>query len=200
MEYTEHTTTEDENLSPELLEANRLAESFLSSSTFDLQPSTEDLDRWSRLFGYTALEAQHLLVEHRTSLGVLHVSDEHWDLVRAEREAVGYDREAYEHLLGLESVLEMHSAYVSNGGVGEDGEEEGVGEGRGGGVFMFRLGGLLESVEKVMEITGLEHRPKVIMAQGENGQTELCAVDGNAKKRIEEWLKYKSVLIKDDGK
>jgi hypothetical protein len=71
------------------------------------------------------------------------ISDDHWELVRTEKEALGYDREAYEHNLQLLKVFKDHTVFIPASGM--DGEM----------MLLFRLGGLLDSAEKVKEIASL---------------------------------------------
>jgi len=42
---------------------------------------------------------------HRRQQRRERITDDHWELVRTEKEALGYDREAYEHNLSLLPVL-----------------------------------------------------------------------------------------------
>lgn len=59
---------------------------------------------------------------------------------------------------------------------------------------LIRLGGLLDSAEKVMEVAGLEDVPDVTEGMNEMGVARFCMVDEEAKKRIEEWVEQQQVL------
>jgi hypothetical protein len=107
------------------------------------------------------------------------VSDEHWLLVRAQKEDAGHDRETYEHSLSLKSVFDSRSAAVPHPD--------------GGLVLLFRLGGLLGDAEKVREVAGLEEAPVVQEGWSERGPVRFVVVDKSAKKRLEEWLTLQSV-------
>lgn len=87
---------------------------------------------------------------------------------------MGHDRETYEHSLQLGNVLKSQSATIP----GVDGKN----------ACLFRLGGLLGSKEKVMEIAGLEFEPKVVEGQSEMGVALFCMVDEKAKWKIEKYL------------
>jgi hypothetical protein len=112
------------------------------------------------------------------------ITDEHWALVQAEKEAAGYDREAYEHSLRLPDVFKDNSATIPT--TGENGET----------VLLFRLGGLLKSAEKVKEVAGLEKLPKVVEGESEVGIVKFCVVEKETQRKLEEWLVQQAVLQK----
>ena len=112
------------------------------------------------------------------------LTDDHWALIKDEKEALGYDREAYEHSLQLPSVFKGQSASIAT--AGEDGEM----------MLLFRLGGLLGSPEKVQEVAGLEEPPAVMDGMSEMGVVKFCAVDKEAQKKLEDWLTQQAVLQK----
>lgn len=112
------------------------------------------------------------------------ITDDHWALIKDEKEALGYDREAYEHGLQLPKVFKGQSASIPT--TGADGEM----------VLLFRLGGLLDTAEKVQEIAGLQRPPTVMTGESEMGLVKFCAVDKDAQKKLEEWLTQQAVLHK----
>lgn len=61
-------------------------------------------------------------------------------------------------------------------------------------MLLFRLGGLLDSPEKVKEIAGLSELPVVREGMSEMGIVEFCVVDLEVQKKLEEWLAQKAVL------
>ena len=68
-----------------------------ASTVSEEAPSPAQVSRWQKLFGYSYSDAIDYLQEYRTDLTRPRVSDDHWDLVRVDKEAAGYDREAYEY-------------------------------------------------------------------------------------------------------
>jgi hypothetical protein len=108
------------------------------------------------------------------------ISDDHWELIKAEKEAAGYDREAYEHSLQLKDVFRGQSAAIP----APDGDL----------MLLFRLGGVLDSAEKVKEVAGMDEVPIVREGSSERGPVKFCVVDQEAKKKLEEWLTQQSVL------
>ncbi|PVH77504.1 hypothetical protein DL98DRAFT_637637 [Cadophora sp. DSE1049] len=167
----------------------------LASNATTLNPSLPtayEISRWATLFNYTPSEANALLIAHRSDITRTPISDAHWSLVRADREKVGYDREAYEHALALVDVLRSQSSVVVDG--------------EGKRWTLFRLGGVLGGEEKVRGICGGEKELKVTkgvgvglgMGFGEGGQeVEFVWVDEDGKRKVEEWLRGWGVLGKE---
>jgi hypothetical protein len=110
------------------------------------------------------------------------ITDEHWALIKDGKEALGYDREAYEHSLQLPQVFKSQSATIP--APSADGEM----------MMLFRLGGPLDSPEKVKEIAGLNELPVVRKGWSEMGMMKFCVVDLNVQKKLEEWLAQRAVL------
>ena len=63
-------------------------------------------------------------------------------------------------------------------------------------MLLFRLGGLLDSAEKVKEVAGLEKLPRVVVGEGGMGIMKFCLVERETQKKLEEWLVQQSVLQK----
>lgn len=59
-------------------------------------PTDEQIGRWQKLFNYTRREAFNLIKAQRSDLTRSRITDEHWELVREEKEGMGHDRETYE--------------------------------------------------------------------------------------------------------
>jgi hypothetical protein len=59
---------------------------------------------------------------------------------------------------------------------------------------LFRLGGLLESAEKVKEIVCLDKMSEVREGSNEMGMVKFCVVDMEAQKKLEKWLAQRAVL------
>ncbi|KAF1843986.1 uncharacterized protein K460DRAFT_408302 [Cucurbitaria berberidis CBS 394.84] len=145
-------------------------------------PTPETTKRWRRLFGYSQMEAVKLIGDQRGDVTRERITDEHWTLIREEKEILGYDREAYEHSLQLSHVFKRQSALIPT--TGSDGAM----------MLLFRLGGLLSTPEKVKEVAGLEELPVVREGMSEMEMVKFCAVDKEAQKKLEDWLTQQSVL------
>jgi hypothetical protein len=155
-------------------EVERMAQAATASDAVESEsfPTDDQLERWQRLFKYTRREAFNLIKAQRSDITRTRITDEHWSLVRDEKEAQGHDRETYEHSLQLGNVLKSQSATIP----GADGKN----------IFLFRLGGILGDVERVRGIVGGE--VSVVEGQSEMGVANFCLVDEEGKEKIEEFL------------
>jgi hypothetical protein len=119
---------------------------------------------------------------HRVTVTRERITDDHWALIKDEKEDLGYDREAYEHSLQLPKVFKSQSATIPSNGA--DGEL----------MLLFRLGGLLDTPEKIKDIAGLEELPVVKEGMSEMGPLRFCVVDKEVQRKLEGWLAQKAVL------
>ncbi|KAF2641221.1 hypothetical protein P280DRAFT_542367 [Massarina eburnea CBS 473.64] len=145
-------------------------------------PSADTIQRWKKLFGYSDMEATQLVSQQRADVTRERISDDHWAEVSAAKEALGYDREAYEHSLQLQKVFKDNSATITATSSG------------GETTLFFKLGGLLDSPEKVKELAGLEELPKVVVGMGTTGPVKFCLVNKKTQKRLQKWLVQQTVL------
>jgi hypothetical protein len=122
------------------------------------------------------------ILSHHLTVTRERITDDHWTLIKDEKEALGYDREAYEHSLQLPKVFKGQSATIPTNGA--DGEL----------MLLFRLGGLLDTPQKVKDIAGLDELPVVKEGMNELGPVRFCVVDKEVQKKLEEWLAQKAVL------
>lgn len=134
--------------------------------------SGEDIARWQMLFGFTKLEAARLIEVHRHDYARVRVSDELWATVRSDKEAGGFDREAYEFSLVHQRRLPPHL------------ESEEV-----SGTFILQLQWPLDTLEKVQQIAHLPEVPAFVSGIGESGQSSaFCEIDGRGRARILAWV------------
>ncbi|KAL8908325.1 MAG: hypothetical protein Q9207_000853 [Kuettlingeria erythrocarpa] len=138
---------------------------------------------WQNLFGYSEVEAEEQIKAHRFDLNRQKISDEAWQLIQAGKEAKGYDREAYEHMLHL-YTMDASQPFVSH-----DTD-----------TFVFKLGGPLDCEETLCSAIGYPVR--VMQGRSEGGlegagtsfmhaplkEASFAKVDGATKKKIEQWL------------
>ncbi|KAI0529949.1 hypothetical protein GGR58DRAFT_518840 [Xylaria digitata] len=87
-----------------LNELESLAEVATRQSEQPDEPCHNDIKRWQSLFGLSYSQALQEIQNHRSDLSRPRVSESHWEIVRAEKEAQGFDKEAY--LLRLEGPIE----------------------------------------------------------------------------------------------
>ncbi|KAF2827439.1 hypothetical protein CC86DRAFT_455101 [Ophiobolus disseminans] len=145
-------------------------------------PTPDTIECWKKLFRYSHMEAVRLIGDQRGDVTRERISDDHWALIKDEKEALGYDREAYEHSLQLPKVFKGQSATIPTASVD------------GGLMLLFRLGGLLDTPEKVKQIAGLDGVPVVKGGMSEMGMVQFCVVDKETQKKLEEWLVQRAVL------
>ncbi|MCJ1248252.1 hypothetical protein MMC30_005469 [Trapelia coarctata] len=166
----------------ERMALNAVAEYTLTS---DAEPSHDEIERWQRLFRYSYSDAADQL---RCNLARARITDEHWDLVRLEKEADGYDREAYEH-----SMQNGQSTCSQPNDQAPEAESSGRGN---NAVYIFKLGGPLAEPRQIQTAAGLSSFPNLIKGFGEQGISSFCRVDTMAKRAIEEWLSREQVSYK----
>ncbi|KAJ4348123.1 uncharacterized protein N0V89_009495 [Didymosphaeria variabile] len=166
-------------------EAERMAQAAgaADAQIADEYPSPETIERWKRLFGYSSVEAANLITAQRQDAVTRErITDEHWALIEGAEEAAGYDREAYEHRQQLPELFKSNGTTIP-----VKGQEESL-------MFGFRMGGLLNSAEKVKEVGKMEGLPNVEDGWSETGPVKFCMVDLKTKRNLEEWLAQWAVL------
>ncbi|KAK1520720.1 uncharacterized protein CCOS01_10839 [Colletotrichum costaricense] len=84
----------------------------LESMAMTQQDNTEtdydDIKRWQSLFGYIYSSAAKKIQDHRSNFARFHVSELHWDIVRAEKNSRGYDKDYYEYSGSLSQTQTSH--------------------------------------------------------------------------------------------
>ncbi|KXH31221.1 hypothetical protein CNYM01_04452 [Colletotrichum nymphaeae SA-01] len=83
-------------------------ESMAMTQQDNTEPDYDNIKRWQSLFGYTYSGAAQKIQDHRSNFARVHVSELHWDMVRAEKESQGYDKESYEYSCGLPQTQTSH--------------------------------------------------------------------------------------------
>lgn len=132
--------------------------------------SEETISRWRRLFSCSSmLEAKKLLEHHRNNLTRACVSDEHWEIVRTEKEAGGYDRESYEFSLECEknqatNLIKQKLATTMN-----------MGSKLRKSYFILKLEGPLSSAIRIQEAARLGTLPTIVIGETSCGKQALSA-------------------------
>lgn len=140
------------------------------------EPMKDTTARWQTLFKLSHDEAIDRIQEHRHNLTRTRISDEHWELVRAEQEHQGYDREAYEY------GLELQKKKAALPGLLPSVEGSAV-------TYLVELAGPLDGPEKVQRAAGMQTAPSVVSGTSlEQGRSlRLCCIDGAAKNALLRW-------------
>lgn len=143
------------------------------------EPISATMNRWQKLFHLSQGEVVDRLMDHRNNLTRTRVTDAHWDTVRLEKEAEGYDREAYEYELELQKKKALLPDLVPSA---ED--EAGISV-----TYLVELSGLLDTPEMVKHAADLESTPELVAGRSveEGRRVLLCCVDGTAKTAILHW-------------
>jgi hypothetical protein len=114
------------------------------------------------------------------------ISDEHWEIIRADLEARGYNRSAYEHELAAGGKRATPGAP----------SKAKVSASQARATYIIKLEGPLSTPEHVTVAAGLTTPPEFIQGEGDDGDTSFCIVNGIAKQAITEWLALQgSVLV-----
>jgi hypothetical protein len=134
----------------------------------------DDIERWQTLFGYSSSEASNRIIQHRNDITRTRVSDALWELLKAEKVAEGYDREAYE--FSLTQRISMRAARAA------------LADNEGRLMFILQLHGPLDTPEKVKAAAQLKETPEVVTGVGESDTAKFVQIDGAGKARLLVWL------------
>ena len=165
-------------------------ESMATNVTLDADteshPSEKEITRWQTLFGYSHQEAIDHLEALQHDLSRYRVSNDHWDLIRAEKESEGYSRGAYEHWVGtLRQSKPSHQVSSS------------IETSTSSGSYLVLLEGALSTPDIIQDIVNLSEPPKVIQATSEETSDAMfCRIDGDTKRSIENWLSHQKSTFK----
>ncbi|KAI0834479.1 hypothetical protein F5Y06DRAFT_155424 [Hypoxylon sp. FL0890] len=141
------------------------------------EPDNGDIQRWQSLFGYTYAQAAQKIQEHRSDLSRVLVTESHWEIVRAEKEAQGYDKEAYEHSCGLVTRTSLLKPQKVPSKTTRP------------SLYLLKLEGPLSNVDQVKAAAGLHETPTELNATDDTGKpTAFCKVDTEGKEKILEFL------------
>ena len=145
--------------------------------------SEEDTARWQRLFHLTAAEVTSQIEAHRNNLARLRISDALWAEVQHNKEAEGFDREAFEYSLAHRQMVPRAAA--PSPGLADT-----------SGTFLVQLAGPLDTAEKLRNAASLSSLPAIVSGTDESGaEAYFCEMDGTARSNVLAWLStYRSGL------
>lgn len=148
----------------------------LQGEAGESEPISSTIARWQTLFELSQDEAIDRIMDHRNNLTRIRILDAHWDMLRSEKEADGYDREAYEH----ELELQKKKTALPNLLPAAEGSLV---------TYLVELNGPLDSPEKVQQAAEMDSAPPVVSGQSleEGRQVMLCCIDSSAKSAILRW-------------
>ena len=140
------------------------------------EPMMDTVKRWQKLFRLSDDAAIDRIQEHRNNLTRTRISDAHWDMIRSEKEANGYDRESYEYELELQKKKAVLPDLLPSAG-------------HGNLTYLVELNGVLDTPDKVQQAAGMHETPAVVTGRSlEKGcPVWLCCIDGAAKDTLLKW-------------
>ncbi|KAI1282207.1 hypothetical protein F5Y07DRAFT_410800 [Xylaria sp. FL0933] len=153
-------------------ELELLAQAATQGSEEPEEPDYNDVKRWQSLFGFTYSQSLQQIQSHRSNLSRLFVSDAHWDIVRAEKEAQGFNKEAYEYSCTFKSA-KPPKTQATNPNLS----------------YLIRLGGPIDSVEMVKLASQMKHEPPVYYGTDDDDMpATFCKIDTSARNNILAYL------------
>lgn len=154
------------------------------SKALPSEPIAATMARWERLFGLPQDEAINRIMEHRNNLTRTRVSDDHWETVCPDKEAQGYDREAYEFEIDLQKKKANLPGLLP--------AAEGEAESRL--TYLVELNGPLADAEAVRRAASLAELPEQVSGWSveERRSVELCIIGCEAKVSILRWASSKA--------
>ncbi|KAI2470531.1 hypothetical protein F4781DRAFT_176151 [Annulohypoxylon bovei var. microspora] len=141
------------------------------------EPDNGDINRWQSLFGYTYSQAAQKIQDHRSDLSRVLVTESHWEIVRAEKEAQGYNKEAYEHSCSLVTrTTPAVSQKVSTRAPKPS-------------IYLLKLEGPLSNVTQVKSAAELLEDPPELSGTDDSGEpTTFCKINAGDKDKILDYL------------
>lgn len=156
------------------------------------EPSAETIKRWQDLFSYSYADAAELIKQHRADFTRKRISEFLWNLVKAQVEPEGHDRESYEHLLEIGGSAKKPSSITT---------QVALSLSQARAIYLIKLEGALDTAKKVQVASALLNIPKVFQGTGDDGDALFCQVDGATKLMIDNWISkqnssYKAVFVR----
>ncbi|KAI0192828.1 hypothetical protein F4808DRAFT_442630 [Astrocystis sublimbata] len=144
------------------------------------QPHCDDIKRWESLFGFSSSQAIREIQDHRSNLSRPTVSDAHWEMVRAQKEVEGFNKEAYEYSNTYRPP--KRSAIQTS---------------TQNRTYLVQLGGPIDNPESLMRAARLGKAPPTLDGTDDEGNpTSFCKVDTAAKNNIFAYLSKNESLYR----
>lgn len=145
----------------------------------DFEPDELEIARWQKLFAYAHSEAVEQIANQQNDYLRSKVPDDLWTLVKSQKEAQGYSRQAYEHEIKAGGrPTGSHDQRATARFCASD----------AGPTYLILLEGVLSTPEKIQAVAKWPEPPQSFQASSETGDSVFCRIDGNVKQTIEYWL------------
>lgn len=160
-------------------------EAMVSNVVDQPELSEATIQRWQLLFRLSPDEATERIKSHRSNISRTRAPGEHWELIRPEKEAAGYDQEAYEYEIEVQRQLKSSGLTgISLSGVSSR------------NTFLLKLNGPLKNPTKMQEAAGLLTTPEI--AKGTDvvdgtREASFCYIDNAAKQAVVDWLSKENI-------
>ncbi len=147
----------------------------------DFEPSDAEIARWQALFAYHYSEAVEQIKKQNGDYSRYKVPNDHWNLVKSQKEAHGYSREAYEHWIkiGGQSASSHNEPKSTDASLSRDESS-----------YLILLEGILGTPKSIQDAADLPEPPRAVQAASETQDAVFCSIDGNTKQSIEAWLSH----------
>lgn len=146
------------------------------------EPSEAEIQRWQTLFAYSYSEAVEQIKNQKSDYSRYRVSNDHWDLVRSQKEAQGYSRDAYEHWI----KTRCQSAFASHGAPKHIDTSSSSSQAHSS--YLILLEGILSTPKSIQDAANLSETPPTVQAASETRAAIFCKIDGKTKQSIQSWL------------
>lgn len=145
----------------------------------EFESDEDEIARWQKIFAYSYSEAVEQVTNQKNDYSRCKVSDDLWDLVKSQKKAQGYSRQAYEHEIktGGRSAT-SHDQRVTTG----------ISASQASATYLVLLECVLSTPEKIQAAARSPEQPQTVQASSETGDSVFCRIDGNMKQAIEIWL------------
>ena len=141
----------------------------------DFEPSESEILQWQKLFSYTYSEAVERIRARFDDYARSRISDDQWAAIKADKEAQGFSRDAYEHWIGISGKQQRSETKSPNATANIS--------------YLLLLNGILSTPEVVQQAAELQWSPANIPGASDSGkETYFVKIDGISKQKIEEWL------------
>ena len=161
-------------------ELESMAVNAVDDDSAKFEPSEDEIQRWQILFAYSYSEAIEQIKDQKGDYSRRRVSDEHWDLVRSEKEAQGFSRDSYEHWMKMGG----QSTYSH----GERKRVDTPASQTNSSPYLILLEGRLSTPKSIQDAANLSEPPHTVQAASETRDAMFCEIDGTIKQSIENWL------------
>ena len=168
-------------------ELERMAVNAVDDDSAEFEPSEDEIQRWQSLFAYSSSEAVEQIKNQKGDYSRRRVSDDHWELVKTEKEAQGFSRDAYDHWMKMGG----QSAYSH-----EQRKHVDTPASQSNPSYLVLLEGILNTPKSIQEAANLPEPIHTVQAASETRDAVFCEIDGKIKQSIENWLSQQNFTFR----